>query len=321
MTESAATREPRIAILIPCRDEATTVARVIAEFRSVLPRARVWVCDNASTDDTAAVARDAGACVVAEPRAGKGHAVRRLFAVADADVHVLVDGDATYSVASAPAMIRQLADEHLDMIVARRVVAPATDAAAEAVFRRGHAWGNRAFADAVSRLFGYRLHDVFSGYRVLTADFVHSFPALSGGFEIELELTVHALELGLAVREVPTPYGARPAGSESKLSTFRDGTRIALTLAHLYEQVKPARFFGAVALALAAISLALGLPIVAEYARTGLVPRFPTAILASAVMLLATIAATCGIVLDGVGRGRREAKRLAYMRLKRARRP
>jgi glycosyltransferase involved in cell wall biosynthesis len=303
----------RIAILIPCKNEALTIRGIVASFRRVMPRAEVWVCDNGSSDQTASEARSAGAKVIEETRLGKGHAVWRLFATVDADIYVLIDGDGTYEIESATAMVDTLLAERLAMVVGQRV--PRSDGSGPA-YRRGHEWGNRLFTGTMSRLFGFHLFDVFSGFRVLSAGFVRSFPALSRGFEIETELTVHALDMGLAIREIPTPYGSRPEGSSSKLRTVRDGLRIAFTVAHLYEQIKPARFFGVIALILFATSLGLGIPVVLEYLRTGLVPRFPTAILASAVMLLAMLAAACGVILDSVGRGRREQKRLAYLGLR-----
>ena len=299
-----------VAVLIPCKDEATTIAGVIEEFRRHLPTASIWVCDNNSTDDTARRANEARATVIEETRPGKGSAVRRLFACVDADVYVLVDGDGTYDAARAPHLVRDLVERRLEMVVARRVT-PAEDLAR--AYRAGHQWGYRAFAALIRRLFGVRVTDPFSGYRVFSRRFVRSFPALSNGFEIETELTVHALELGMTIREVPTDYRERPDGSRSKLNTYRDGARIAFTLMHLYEQVRPLRFFGAVAIGLVLVSLALGLPVVWEYAETGLVRRFPTAILASAIMVLASLSATCGAILDSVARSRREAKRLAFL--------
>lgn len=306
----------RVAVLIPCKNEALTIKSVVERFRQAIPHAQVWVCDNLSTDATAGEALAAGANLVTETRPGKGHAVWRLFATVDADVYVLVDGDGTYEVEFAVDMIDVLLRERLDMVVGRRV---SVESERRAAYRRGHERGNRLFASAMSRLFAFPLFDVFSGFRVLSARFVRSFPALSRGFELETELTVHALDLGLAIREVPTHYGSRPEGSSSKLNTIRDGLKIAFTVIHLYEQVRPARFFGIIAALLAATSLALGIPVVVEYFRTGLVPRFPTAILASAVMLLAMLSATCGVILDSVGRGRREEKRLAYLAVGRAR--
>ena len=300
----------RIAVLIPCRNEALTIANVIAEFRRSLDRASIWVCDNASTDATAQRAVEAGADVVFEPRPGKGHAVRRLFAAVDADLYVLVDGDATYAPDSAPAMLRKMLAEKLDMVVARRVT---PDDSLSAAYRAGHVSANRGFARLISLLFGYRLEDIFSGYRVFSRRFVRSFPALSGGFEVETELTIHALDLDLPIAEVPSPYGVRPEGSSSKLHTYRDGLRITRTLLHLYAQVRPSRFYGSLAALAALSSLALGLPVVFQFLETGLVPRLPTAVLASALMVLAALAFGSGIVLDSVGRGRKEAKRLAYL--------
>ncbi len=304
------TMQHRVAVLIPCKDEAITIERVVADFRLELPDADIWVCDNGSTDETAAIAAKAGARVVSEERAGKGNAVRRLFALAEADVYVLVDGDSTYDARRIRSMIDCLVSDGLDMVVGRRATEEADQ---QGAYRRGHQLGNWGFAKAVSRLFGYPLQDVFSGYRVFSRQFVRSFPALSTGFEIETELTVHALDLGLPVREIDAPYRARPEGSRSKLSTYRDGARIFFMLVYLYEQLRPAWFFGLIGAALAAASLILGVPVVIEFAHTGLVPRLPTAVLASALMLLAALTAGCGIILDGVGRGRKEAKRLAYL--------
>jgi len=299
-----------LAILIPCRNEASTIGKVIADFRRALPDAAIWVCDNGSHDDTAARAHAAGAQVLSEPRAGKGNAVRALFTVADADALLLVDGDDTYDAGSAQAMLTMLAGEHCEMVVARRVT---QQAGAQDAYRRGHEWGNRMFAASISQLFGHRVDDVFSGYRAFTRRFVRSFPAASRGFEIETELTVHALDLGLRIREMPSPYRARPDGSSSKLNTLRDGSRIALAVLHLYEQTHPARFFGMVGATAALLSLAIGVPVIVDFAETGLVPRLPSAVLAAALMLLAAMFAGCGVVLDSVGRARRETKRLAFL--------
>jgi glycosyltransferase involved in cell wall biosynthesis len=300
----------KTAVLIPCRDETLTIGKVVADFRRALPEAEVWVCDNRSVDDTAAVARAAGAQVITELRPGKGHALRRLLGAVDAGVYVMVDGDDTYDAASAPMLVAALRNERLDMVVGRRV---SPDAVAAEAYRRGHQWGNRLFTASISRLFGSPLLDVFSGYRVMSRRFVRSLPALSRGFEIETELTVHAMDLGLALREIDTPYGARPEGSSSKLSTYRDGLRIFAALAHFYEQMHPARFFGALGAIALVAGLALGTPVVVEFIETHQVPRFPTAILASALVLLAALMWVCGIVLDSVSRGRRETKRLAYL--------
>jgi glycosyltransferase involved in cell wall biosynthesis len=301
---------PTIAVLIPCRDEALTIAKVVADFRRALPEAAIWVCDNASRDDTAQKARTAGARVVTEMRPGKGNAVRALLGLADADAVLLVDGDDTYDAGAARRLVATLSRERCDMVIARRVTASDH---ASAAYRRGHRWGNHLFTTAVSRLFGYRVDDVFSGYRAFTRRFVRSFPAASQRFEIETELTVHALDLGLRMREIDAPYGARPHGSASKLNTVRDGARIALAIVHLYEQTHPARFFGTLGLAAALLSLAFGVPVIVEFLETHLVPRLPTAVLAAALMLLAAAFAASGIVLDSVGRGRREAKRLAFL--------
>jgi glycosyltransferase involved in cell wall biosynthesis len=301
-----------IAVLIPCRDEALTIGKVVAEFRRALPQAAIWVCDNRSRDDTAARAREAGARVISESRPGKGHAVRALFTLADADQLILVDGDDTYDAGSARGLLKALTDDQCEMVIARRVTARADAADA---YRRGHQWGNRMFAKAISRLFGQRVDDVFSGYRAFTRRFVRSFPALSRRFEIETELTVHALDLGLRIREIDAPYGARADGSASKLNTLRDGARIAFAILHLYEQTHPARFFGAVGAVLALAGLAVGVPVILDYAETGLVPRLPSAVLAAALMMLAAGSIACGVVLDSVGRGRREMKRLAFLAL------
>jgi len=309
MTKDVSQAAPRIAVIIPCKNEALTIAKVISDFRHELPDAKIWVCDNRSTDETAATARAAGALVLEEDRPGKGHAVRRLFAAANADIYVLVDGDATYDPKSIHRMVDCLESDRLDMVVGRRITPPAKDSA----YRRGHRMGNRSFATVISKLFGYRLEDVFSGYRVFSRRFIRSFPALSIGFEIETEFSVHALDLALPIREIDCPYAARPEGSVSKLSTYGDGTRIALMLIYLFEQVRPALFFGLLGGLIAVVSLALGIPLVIEFMHTGLVPRLPTAVLASALMLLAVLTGVCGIILDSVGRGRKEAKRLAYL--------
>jgi glycosyltransferase involved in cell wall biosynthesis len=301
---------PSVAVLIPCRDEALTIGKVVADFRRALPEATIWVCDNCSLDGTADSARAAGASVLSELRPGKGNAVRALFTVANADMLLLVDGDDTYDAASASRMLAVLVDQRCEMVIARRTTALRGSSDA---YRRGHQWGNRMFAWAISGLFGYRVEDVFSGYRAFTKRFVRSFPALSRRFEIETELTVHALDLGLRVREIESPYSARPDGSSSKLNTFRDGRRIALAILHLYEQTHPARFFGVLGIGAALMSLALGVPVVVDFAETGLVTRLPSVVLAAALMLLAAFLIGCGVILDSVGRGRRESKRLAFL--------
>ena len=304
---SLALRHRTIAVLIPCLNEAAAIARVVADFRACLPTATIFVYDNGSTDGTAEVARAAGAVVRCEPMRGKGNVVRRMFADVEADVFVLVDGDDTYDVSSAPALIRLLLEQSLDMVNGAR-----RSSAAEA-YRRGHRLGNRVLSWMVAASFGNRLADLLSGYRVFSRRFVKSFPALAAGFEIETELSVHALQLRMPIAEVSTDYRERPAGSASKLSTYRDGLRILRTIIFLVKEQKPFAFFSSVALALAATSLALGTPVVIEFMRTGLVPRFPTAILAASVALLAFMSFGIGLVLDMVSRGRTETKRLAYL--------
>jgi glycosyltransferase involved in cell wall biosynthesis len=298
---------PDIAVLIPCYNEEAAIGRVVRDFRAALPAARIYVYDNNSKDRTVEVAREAGAIVRSERLQGKGNVVRRMLADVEAAVYVMVDGDATYDAASVPAMVRRLLDEELDMVVGGRV-----DTRVEA-YRRGHRFGNAALTGAVSYLFGKRFTDILSGYRVFSRRFVKSFPALSGGFEIETELTIHALELRMPVAEVATPYGVRPEGSTSKLRTYSDGFRILWLILHLVRNEKPFQFFGLIALALAALSIGLAIPIVLTYFETGLVPRFPTAILATGLMIVSVLSLACGLVLDTVTRGRREMKRLAYL--------
>jgi glycosyltransferase involved in cell wall biosynthesis len=298
----------RIAVLLPCRDEEAAVADVVRGFRAALPDATVYVYDNASTDSTAARAREVGAIVRREPRPGKGNVLRRMFADVDADIYVVADGDGTYDPASARPMIDRLVEETLDMVVGTRRHPQAGSAS-----RPGHRAGNVVLTRFVGWLFGTRFTDMLSGYRVLSRRFVKSFPALAAGFEIETELTIHALELRLPVDEVATPYAPRQSGSLSKLSTWRDGLRIAGTILFLFKETRPFRFFGAIFTVLAAVSLILAYPVFVTYLETGQVPRLPTAVLATGVMLLAFIALTCGIVLDTVSRGRREAKRLTLL--------
>ena len=297
----------RVAVLVPCYNEQTAVAGVVASFKAALPGAEIYVYDNNSSDRTAELAREAGAQVRSERRQGKGHVVRRMFADIDADVYLLVDGDATYDAGSARRMIELLAADHLDMVVGLRVEA------ATAAYRRGHRFGNRMLTGCLALVFGQAFSDVLSGYRVLSRRFVKTFPVLCGGFEIETELSVHALELGLPVAEIETPYHARPEGSFSKLNTWRDGLRIVRAIVKLYRSEKPLQFFGALAATLAAASLALAAPVVVTYLESGLVPRLPTAVLATGLMIVAFLAMSSGLVLDTVTRGRREMKRLAYL--------
>ena len=297
----------RMAVLLPCFNEAAAVATVVAGFRKALPAADIFVYDNNSKDRTAEIARQAGAEVRSECRQGKGHVVRRMFADIDADVYVLVDGDATYDAPSAPRMIEKLVSEHLDMVVGLRV-----DQQIEA-WRPGHRLGNRMLTGFLSSVFGQAFRDVLSGYRVFSRRFVKSFPVLSDGFEIETELTVHALELSMPVAEVDTPYYARPEGSVSKLNTYRDGLRILGTILRLYRSEKPLRFFTAIGVFLALASIGLAIPIIVTYLEEGLVPRLPTAVLATGLMIVAVLSVSSGLVLDTVTRGRREMKHLAYL--------
>jgi len=297
----------RIAVLVPCFNEEAAVATVVADFRRALPSARIYVYDNNSSDSTAAVARGAGAEVRSERRQGKGHVVRRMFADVDADIYVLVDGDATYDAPSAPRLIDLLVSEHLDMVVGLRVDQ------SEAAYRRGHRTGNRMLTSFLSQVFGQAFKDILSGYRVFSRRFVKSFPVLSDGFEIETELSVHALELALPVAEVETPYYARREGSFSKLNTWRDGLRILGTILRLYRSEKPLRFFTAIGMFLALVSIGLAIPIVVTYLETGLVPRLPTAVLSMGLMIVALLSVSSGLVLDTVTRGRREMKLLAYL--------
>jgi len=297
----------RIAVLVPCFNEEAAVASVVSAFRKALPSAQIYVYDNNSRDRTAEVARAAGAEVRSERRQGKGHVVRRMFADIDADVYVLVDGDATYDAPSAPGMIERLISDHLDMVVGLRVDQE------QAAYRRGHRTGNWLLTSFLSSVFGQAFTDILSGYRVFSRRFVKSFPVLSDGFEIETELTVHALELAMPVAEIETPYYARPEGSVSKLNTWRDGFRILGTILRLYRSEKPLRFFTIIGLFLALVAIGLAIPLAVTYLEEGLVPRLPTAILSTGLMIVAVLSVSSGLVLDTVTRGRREMKLLAYL--------
>lgn len=300
-----------IAVILPCLNEALTIGPLVQGFRSALPGARIFVCDNGSTDGTADCARLAGAEVISVPLRGKGNAVGRGFAEIEADVYVMADGDGTYDPAEAPELIRILVEERLDMVNgARRGVT--ADAG-----RKGHATGNRLLNGLFRRMFADGFEDILSGYRVFSRRFVKSFPALSTGFEIETELSVHALTLRLPVREVAVSYGRRPEGSTSKLSTFQDGFRILSTFFLLMKEVKPFAFFSLLSAAVAALSLVAMVPVLAEYVSSGLVPRLPTWILSIALMLIAILLFTCGIILDSVARGRIEQKRIAMLSIPR----
>ena len=298
---------PSIAVLIPCYNEEAAVGRVVKDFRAALPDAVIYVYDNNSRDRTALVAAEAGAIVRHESLQGKGNVVRRMFADVEADVYVMVDGDDTYHAASAPALVHKLLSEHLDMVNAARVTQ------VEAAYRPGHRFGNIMLTSLVTFVFGRRTADMLSGYRVFSRRFVKSFPTLVAGFEIETELTVHALELRMPIMEVATPYKDRPPGSVSKLSTFKDGFRILFMIGKLVKEERPLEFFALAAAVLAVVSLVLAVPIFVTFFETGLVPRLPTAVLALGLMILSFLAVAAGLILETVTRGRREMKRIAYL--------
>jgi glycosyltransferase involved in cell wall biosynthesis len=302
-------QSPRIAVLLPCYNEEAAVGATVEGFRHALPGATIYVYDNNSSDRTREVAAAAGAVVRSEVQQGKGHVVRRMFADIEADVYVMADGDLTYDPGAAPEMARMISDDRLDMVVGTR-----RHEEAEA-YRGGHVLGNRIFTRLLSGLFGRSFTDIFSGYRVFSRRFVKSFPVLSEGFEIETEMSVHALELRMPVGEVETRYLARPEGSHSKLSTFRDGWRILKTIVTLYRIERPVLFFGGIGALLLVAALVLVVPLALTYFETGLVPRFPTAILATGIAIVAVLSFFAGLILDTVTRGRREMRRLAYLAL------
>jgi glycosyltransferase involved in cell wall biosynthesis len=307
--ERLARVSPHVAVVVPCRNEQATVAKVVADFRAALPGAEIYVYDNASDDRTSQLAAEAGATVRHEPRRGKGNAVRRAFADIDADIYVLVDGDDTYDAGAAADMVAALSAESLDFVNGARRHQSA------AAYRPGHAFGNRMLTGAVARLFHSDVRDMLSGYKVLSRRFVKSFPMVSSGFELETELMVHALELGMPMRETETAYRERPANSTSKLRTFRDGARILLTIFKLVETERPLAFFSGVAAVLTLLSLGLGLPVVVEFFATGLVERFPTAMLSGFLGVLAVFSLFAGLILDQTRRMRHELKRLFYLGL------
>lgn len=296
-----------IAVVVPCYNEEASIGKVVHDFRAVLPAATVYVYDNGSSDQTVARALEAGAQVRRENLRGKGNVVRRIFADVDADVYVLVDGDDTYEAAAAPKLIRLLLDGPYDMVTGSRV----TDE--REAYRHGHRFGNALLSRIVATIFGNRVTDMLSGYRILTRRFVKSFPAFSAGFEIETELTVHALDLRMPIEELPTAYSSRPEGSASKLNTFADGFRILFTILVLVKEERPLPFFASIFLVLVLLSLGLAAPIVVEFMETGLVPRFPTAILSTGIMLLGFLSLACGLILDTVTRARREMRRMHYL--------
>src|SRR3954469_20420788 len=297
----------RVAVLVPCYNEETAIGKVVADFRAALPEAAIYVYDNNSTDRTVEAAAQAGAVVRGEHHQGKGRVVRRMFTDIDAEIYVLVDGDATYDAPSARAMIGKLVAERLDMGCGGRVDRE------EAAYRMGHRAGNRLLTGFVAHVFGQSFSDMLSGYRVFTRRLVKSFPALSGGFEIETELTVHALELELPVGEMRTPYYSRPQGSASKLNTWRDGFRILKTVLRLYRAERPMPLFTGLGISLGIIAIGLAIPIFVTYVQEGIVPRLPTAVLSTGLMVLAFLSIACGVILDTVTRGRRELKLLAYL--------
>jgi Glycosyl transferase family 2 len=296
-----------IAVLIPCHNEELAIAKVVAGFRAALPDAAILVYDNNSSDLTRQAAIGAGAAVRSETLQGKGHVVRRMFADVEADIYVLVDGDDTYDADAAPMMVRQLIENHLDMVTGVR------QPSEQAVFRLGHRIGNRVLSSLVRRVFGNRVSDVLSGYRVFSRRFVKSFPALAAGFETETEFTIHALELRMPIGEVTTRYRGRVAGSSSKLHTIPDGLRILRTIMMLVHQERPLQSFGLTGAVMLMAALGLGLPVVVEFLHTGMVPRLPTALLATGLVLASSLSFVCGLVLDQVARGRQELKRLAYL--------
>jgi glycosyltransferase involved in cell wall biosynthesis len=301
--------QPRIAVLLPCYNEEAAIGATVAGFREALPTAVIYVYDNNRRDRTREVAAAAGAVVRTERQQGKGHVVRRMFADIDADVYVMADGDLTYDPKSAPPMVAQLVSEQLDMVVGTR------RHEVKGAYRGGHVLGNKLFTGLLAGLFGRSFTDIFSGYRVFSRRFVKSFPVLSSGFEIETEISVHALELRMPVGEVETAYGARPEGSESKLSTFGDGWRILKTIITLYRIERPVLFFGSIGAFLVAFAIILAIPLVITYLNIGLVPRLPTAILVTGMTVIAVLCFFAGLILDTVTRGRREVRRLAYLSL------
>jgi hypothetical protein len=298
---------PKVAILVPCLNEEAAIGQVVGAFRAALPDSIIFVFDNGSTDSTAAVAAGHGAIVRREPLRGKGNVVRRMFADIEADIYVMVDGDATYDAGAAPVMIEKLIRESLDMVTGTRVED------GDEAYRAGHRFGNWLLTTLVTTIFGKRSNDMLSGYRVMSRRFVKTFPALSSGFEIETELTVHALQLRLPIADYPTRYGGRPPGSASKLSTFKDGARILRMITQLVREEIPLQFFGGMGLLAALASALVAAPVLVDYAETGLVPRLPTAVLATGLMLMSMLAFVCGLILATVTRARNELKRLHYL--------
>lgn len=297
----------KVAVTLPCYNEASTIAAVIAGFRTALPDADIYVFDNNSTDGTADIAQRAGAIVRTELRQGKGHVVRRMFADVEADIYVMADGDGTYDASLAPTLVELLKRNYVDMVVGTRA-----DVTIDAG-RGGHAFGNKVFNKLFNTMFGRQFTDIFSGYRVFSRRFVKSFPAVSHGFEIETEMSVHSCQLGIPTLERPTPYGVRPDDSASKLRTFRDGFRILGMFFMLAKETRPAAFFGAIGLVLSLLALGLSTPLLLTYFETGLVPRLPTAVLSTGLIIIGTVSAVCGLILDSLARARVEAKRSVFL--------
>jgi glycosyltransferase involved in cell wall biosynthesis len=297
----------KIAVLVPCYNEEAAIAKVVGDFRAALPDATIYVYDNNSRDQTSARAAEAGAVVRLEMRQGKGNVVRRMFADIEADIYVLVDGDDTYDAGASPRMIAGMIESGADLMTARRIH---TEASA---YRPGHVMGNRMLTGLTALLFRVHLSDMLSGYRIFSRRFVKSFPFTAEGFAIETELTIHAVRLMMPMSEMDTRYKERPIGSVSKLNTYRDGFRILGTIFYLMREERPLMFFSVVSLLFAAVAVIIGAPVVSEYFQTGLVPRLPTAVLATGLMVIAFLSLTCGLILDTVTRGRWEAKRMAYL--------
>ena len=303
-------RGNHVAVILPCFNEVAVIASVIADFRAALPEAGIYVFDNASTDGTAEVAAEAGAVVRHVPQRGKGKVVRRQFADVDADVYVMADGDGTYDAGQSRALVDMLLDSGLDMVVGtRQAVGDGSE------YRPGHVLGNKVLTGTVANIFGRGFSDMLSGYRVLSRRFVKSLPALSKGFEIETELTIHALELRAPYGEMPTAYGSRVEGSTSKLSTIRDGLAIVETIVRLFARERPRQLYMALGSAVALFSMLIAIPVIVDYFETGLVPRFPTAILAGLGIVAGLILGATAVILDSVVTGRREVKRLRYLEI------
>lgn len=301
----------KIVVLLPCYNEGGAIKKVVKEFKSVLPSSEVYVFDNNSTDNTASQAAEAGAIVRYETHQGKGNVVRRMFSDVEADIYVMADGDGTYDAQAAITLVDELISGDLDMVIGTRK----EDDSHNEQYRLGHRFGNQALSRIVGTLFGHQMRDVLSGYRVMSRRFVKSFPNMAKGFEIEVMLTIHALSLRLPIKEIATSYFNRAEGTVSKLNTFRDGLRIFLGIVYLFKEYRPLQFFGAWSVVVAVVAMLVGVPVIFEFFETGLVPRFPSAILATGLVIVSTISLTCGVLLDTVSRGHMELKRILYASL------